>query len=181
MSKQEKKVNFKRFIYSLIDYVAKISPNKLNFDVSSYVYNEDFRKSPFARSKISYSIKRHCKEKMFDNRFFLTMSFNDNCDRETAIKLLKEFTIEFKKGLLNGYCTRTLEDMGMREFTETIIEEDNFFAIVFNVTNNSTIEFIISTDTITSKLIQRDSENAVVEYNNSIYQNLKSFHKNIKW
>lgn len=180
MQKEEKKVSFKRFVYSLIEYVAYISPNDLTFDVSSYVYNEDCRKSAFARSKISRCIKRHCKEKIFDNRFFLTMSFNDNSDRNTAIELLKNFSIEFKNGFANSQCFLTLKNMGLGECTKTIIEEDNFFAIVFDVSNNSTIECIISTDTITSKLIQRDNENDVIEYNYSLHQNLQSFHKHIK-
>lgn len=181
MQKEEKRVSFKRLIYSLIDYVAHMSLNNLNFDVSSYVYNTDCRNSPFARSKISCRIKRHFQEKMFDNRFFITMSFNDNTDRKTANKFLKKFATEFKNGFPNSSCNKALMDMGFVDCKITFVEEDNFFAVVFDITDNSTIECIISTDTITSKLIQRDSENDVVDYNYPIHQNLKSFQKNIKW
>lgn len=180
MPKEEKRVSFKRFIYSLIDYVAQMSVSNLNFDVSSYVYNADCRNSPFARSKISCSLKRHFQEKLFDNRLFITMSFNDNTDKKEANKFLKKFAIEFKKGFPNSSCNKTLMDMGFEDCKITFIEEDNFFAVVFDITSNSTIEYIISTDTITSKLIQRDNENDVVDYNYPIYQNLKSFQKNIK-
>lgn len=181
MQKNGKKISFKRFVYSIIDYVAYMSINNLNFDVSCYVYNEDCRKSQFARSKISSCIKRHFNNKMFDNRLFLTMSFNDNTDRKSANEFLKMFATEFKKRFYNSSCSQTLKDMGMEDCTVTFIEENNFFAIVFDVTYNSTIEVIISTDTITSKLIQRDSDNDVIDYNYPLYQNLKSFQKNVKW
>lgn len=181
MPKEEKKVSFKRLIYSLIDYVAYISVNNLNFDVSSYVYNADCRSSPFARSKISCRLKRHFQEKLFDNRFFITMSFNDNTDRKAASKILEKFAVEFKNGFNNSNCKKVLMDMGVEDCKIAFVEEHNFFAVIFDITDNSTIECIISTDTITSKLIQRDSENDVVDYNQTIYQNLKSFQKNIQW
>ena len=177
----EKKVSFKRFIYSLIDYMVYLNLNNLDFDVGSYVCNEECRKTQFARTKIICEIKRSCKDINFDNRFFLTMSIKDNSNSNVAIEMLKQLGIKFKKNFSSSNCMNILKEIGLIECTKIFVERNNFFAIIFQISNNSTIECIISADSITSKLIPRDEDDEVIEYHYPINQNLKSFTRNIKW
>ena len=55
----------------------------------------------------------------------------------------------------------------------------DYVIAIFYVSEDSSIECVISTDTITSKLIERGEDGEAVEFNTVLHSNLKSFKSNL--
>lgn len=183
MSKKQNKISYTRFVYSIIDFFG--SESKIPFDVSSYIKNQDSEECQFARSKISRFIQRNRKRES-NNRLFLTITLNSN----TGIvaegrKILQFMTEELLDKFLNSSCIETLYKIDSSAFIEVFSSREmssmtDYIIIIFNVSKCSSIECIISTNDITSKLIEKDEDGDVLEFHSTLYRNIQMFKQNLK-
>ena len=182
MSKDLKKKNYIRFIYSIIDFFA--TESQLPFDVSSYIKNEARKDSKFVNSKVSKFISKNRKKKS-NNRLFLTLSFNGKGTIDDGRLILQLITHEMIDKFLTSSSIDILYNIDPYASIEVISSREifsmtDYIIILFNVSNCSSIECIISADNITSKLIERDEEGDVLEYHSKLNKNIKLFNENLK-
>lgn len=181
MSKKTCKNTYTRFVYSIIDFFANRC--KLPFDVSSYIKNDENQKCQFAYLKISKYIQRYSKRES-KNRLFLTISLNDTGTIRDGRIIIRSIVDELLEEFLKSSCIDILRQIDKTSFIEVFSSREkssltDYLIIVFNVSKCSSIECIISTDSVTSKLIERDDEGDVVEFNSRLHSNLRSFEKNL--
>lgn len=171
------KVSYSRFVYSIIDFF--LSKSSLSFDVSSYIKNDSCKECPFARSKISRFIHRN-RKKQSSNRLFLTISLNDTGTMEEGRKIIHSMSNEFLNQFLKSSCVEILYEIDPSASIEVISSMTDYMIILFNVSTCSSIECIVSTDSLTSKLIERDSEGNPIEFHSILSQNLLAFKEYLK-
>lgn len=182
MAKDSKRVTYTRFVYSIIDFFSQRS--LLSFDVSSYVKNDSVQECSFTRSKISRFIQRN-RNKESINRLFINISMNDNGTISEGRRNLRYVVDNLLEDLLMGSSIEILNAIDPSASIEVISSKErssmtDYIIIIFNVANCSSIECIISTDSITSKLIERDEWGDVVEFNSRLNKNLMLFKQNLK-
>ena len=182
MSKNLGKATYTRFVYSIINFFT--TECKVSFDVSSYIKNEANQECQFANSRISKYIQRFRKRES-NNRLFLTISLNDSGTKQRGRDIIRSIVDETVEQFLKGSCIEILKEIDKDAFVEVFSIRSkssltDYLIFIFNVSNCSSIECIISTDSITSKLIERDEEGDVVEYNSRLHFNLKSFKENLQ-
>lgn len=182
MAKDLKKVTYTRFAYAIIDFFSQRS--SLPFDVSSYVKNDSVQECKFARSKISKFIQRN-RNKESENRLFITISMNDMGTISDGRKNLRYVVDNILEDFLMSSCIEILHTIDPSASIEVISSKEknsmtDYIIIIFNVASCSSIECIISTDSITSKLIERDENRDVVEFNSRLHKNLMLFKQNLK-
>lgn len=177
MSKSPSKVTYTRFAYSVIDFFT--SEINLSSDVSSYIQNSENEECRLATSRIGRFIQRYrkCESK---NRLLLAISLNDTGTKQEGREILRSITDELLDKFLNSSCIDVLKQIDENANIETFSTQNfhsltDYVIVVFNVSNASSIECIISADSITSKLIERDEDGEVVEFNSRLHKNLKSF------
>lgn len=189
MSRQKeiKKATCKRLMYSIINYLAKLI--EYEFDVSSYLLNQhvdDIRDVKFFNRRISKFIVRNNSNKS-DNRLCLAISIQDSGfkDISQSHNLLNELLQVIKRDfwqseildILESYDPDTKVKIFFRKNPATLID---YIIIIFNIPYNSSIEIIISTQKLSKKIIQRDEEGEVIDYNNKLYNDIKMFEQGRK-
>ena len=182
MAKSSGKVTYTRFVYSIINFFT--TEYKLSFDVSSYIKNEAIQECQFANLIISKYIQRSRKRES-NNRLFLTISLNDTGTKQEGRDIIRSIIDETLEKFLESSCIETLKEIDKDAFVEVFSTKSkssltDYLIFIFNVSNGSSIECIISTDSITSKLIERDEDGDVVEYNSRLHLNLKCFKENLQ-
>jgi len=182
MSKNPSKVTYTRFAYSVIEFFT--SEISLSSDVSSYIQNIENEECRLATSRIGRFIQRNrtCES---NNRLLLAISLNDMGTKQDGREILRSITDELLDKFLDSSCIDVLKQIDENANIETFSTRNfhsltDYVIIVFNVSNASSIECIISTDSITSKLIERDEDGEVVEFNSRLHKNLKSFKDHLK-
>ena len=105
--------------------------------------------------------------------------------KQDGREILRSITDELLDKFLDSSCIDVLKQIDENANIETFSTRNfhsltDYVIIVFNVSNASSIECIISTDSITSKLIERDEDGEVVEFNSRLHKNLKSFKDHLK-
>ena len=176
------KVTYTRFVYSIINFFT--TECKLSFDVSSYIKNETNQECQFANSRISKYIQRFRKRES-NNRLFLTISLNDTGTKQEGRDIIRSIVEETLEKFLESSCIETLKEIDKDAFVEVFSTKNkssltDYLIFIFNVSNCSSIECIISTDSITSKMIERDEDGDVVECNSRLHLNLRSFKENLQ-
>ncbi len=189
MSRQKdfKKATCKRLMYSMINYLARLI--KYEFDVSSYLLNQhldDISDVKFSGRKICKFIARNNSNKS-DNRLCLAISIHDSEfeDISQSHNLLKELLQVIKKDfwqseildILESYNPETTVKILSRENHATLVD---YIIIIFNLPYRSSIEIIISTRRLSKKIIRRDEEGEVIDYNNKLYSDIKRFEQERK-
>ena len=189
MSKQNeiKKATCKRLMYSIINYLAKLI--EYEFDVSSYLLNqhmEDVSDVKFSNRKISKFIARNNSKKS-DNRLCLAIAINDLAfkDISQSHNLLKLLMQTIKRDfwqseiidILESYNPETTLKILSRENNEKLVD---YIIIIFNLPYNSSIEIIMSTQKLSKKIIRRDEEGEVIDYNIKLYNDIKRFEQERK-
>lgn len=182
MARNSSKVTYTKFAYSIIDFFR--SELQFDFDVSSYIKNDINQECKFANSRISKFIERYRKKKS-KNRLFLTISLNDIGSKQEGRELIQLMVNELLDKFLKSSCIEILKQIDENAYVELFSTKNHssltdYIILIFNVSNCSSIECIVSTDSISSKLIERDDEGEVVEFNSKLYFNLNAFKKNLK-
>lgn len=182
MPKNSKKSMLKRFVYSIISFFAEES--ELPFDVGSYVINQDNVNCKFANLKIVRFIDRN-RKRLSKNRIFLTISLNDNGTIDEGRGLIQSFVNECLEKFFTSVSMEILGQIDEKSFVEFFCANNyhsltDYLVIIFYISGDSSIELIVSTDSITSKLIEKDEEGEAEEYNSKLYSNLISFEKNLQ-
>lgn len=184
MSRKSKpdKLTYTRFVYSVIDFLTRESA--LNFDVSSYITNDSNNECEFARTRICRFIQR-CRKNESKNRFFITISLNHNGTRQEGREIIQKMVDELYERFLNSSCMEILKQIDDKADVEMLCTKNHtsltdYFILLVNVSNESSIEFIIPTDSITQKLIERDENGEAVEYNSKLNKNLRIFKENLR-
>lgn len=182
MSKNQNKITYTRFAYSVINYFS--SELKMSFDISSYIKNSENEDCRLATSRIGKFIQRVRKYNS-NNRLFLAISLNDKGTKQEGREIIQSVTDELLDDFINSSCIEILKQIDSNAKIETFSTRNihsltDYVIVVFNVSNESSIECIISADSITSKLIERDEDGEVVEFNSRLHKNLKSFKENLK-
>ena len=185
--KEIKKATCKRLMYSIINYLAELI--ECEFDVSSYLLNQhidDISDANFSNRKISKFIARNNSNKS-DNRLCLAISIRDSTfkDISQSHNLLKELLQVIKKefwqskilDILESYNPDTTLKILSSKSHATLVD---YIIIIFNLPYNSSIEIIISTQKLSKKLIRRDEEGEVIDYNNKLYSDIKRFEQERK-
>ena len=185
--KEIKKATCKRLMYSIINYLAELI--ECEFDVSSYLLNQhidDISDVNFSNRKISKFIARNNSNKS-DNRLCLAISIRDSTfkDISQSHNLLKELLQVIKKefwqsnilDILESYNPDTTLKILSSKSHATLVD---YIIIIFNLPYNSSIEIIISTQKLSKKLIRRDEEGEVIDYNNKLYSDIKRFEQERK-
>lgn len=189
MSRQKelKKATCKRLMYSMINYLTRLI--KYEFDVSSYLLNQhldDISDIKFSSRKISKFIARNNSNKS-DNRLCLVISIHDSKfeDISQSHNLLKELLQVIKKDvwqseildILESYNPETTVKILSRENHTTLVD---YIIIIFNFPYHSSIEIIISTQRLSRKIIRRDEDGKVIDYNNKLYNDIRRFEQERK-
>ncbi len=182
MAKNSGRITYTRFVYSIIDFFT--AECQLSFDVSSYIQNVNKPDCQLANSRISKYIQRYRKRES-KNRLFLTISLNDKGTKQQGREIIRSMVNELLEKFLNSSCIEILNQIDDSSFVEVFSTKSHssmtdYLIFVFNVSECSSIECIISTDSITSKLIERDEDGDVVEFNSRLHLNLKSFKENLQ-
>ncbi|MDO5555632.1 MAG: hypothetical protein Q4G09_02960 [Clostridia bacterium] len=182
MSKSTCKASYTRFVYSIIEFLSQEC--QYQFDISSYVKNDENLECNFSNLKVCKFIERNRKIKS-SNRLFLAISLNDNATKQESRELIHNMTDNFLDKFLNGSNIEILRQIDASAMIESFSVRNHstltdYLIIVFNVSNCSSIECIISTNSITSRLIEKDETGGVVEYNARLHKNLLSFKKNLQ-
>ena len=185
--KEIKKATCKRLMYSIINYLAELI--ECEFDVSSYLLNQhidDISDVNFSNRKISKFIARNNSNKS-DNRLCLAISIRDSTfkDISQSHNLLKELLQVIKKefwqskilDILESYNPDTTLKILSSKSHATLVD---YIIIIFNLPYRSSIEIIISTRRLSKKIIRRDEEGEVIDYNNKLYSDIKRFEQERK-
>lgn len=117
----------------------------------------------------------------------LTISIHDSEfeDISQSHNLLKELLQVIKKDfwqseildILESYNPETTVKILSRENHATLVD---YIIIIFNLPYRSSIEIIISTRRLSKKIIRRDEEGEVIDYNNKLYSDIKRFEQERK-
>lgn len=182
MAKNSGKITYTRFVYSIIDFLN--SECQFSFDVSSYIKNEKNPECQFANSRISKFIYRY-RARTANNRLFLTISMNDTGTKQEGREIISLIVNELLDKFLQSSCIETLKQIDESAFVEVFSSKNHssltdYLILIFNVSASSAIECIISTDSITSRLIERDEDGNVIEFNSKLHFNLRSFKENLQ-
>ena len=178
MGKKAAKATYTRFIYSIIDFFA--TKTDLCFDVSTYVENREALSSRFMKLKINNFIERN-KSSSTSNRYIIALSFNDEKLDCKGRELLKKIADIVNDEFLDSKCIEILKAIEPDTKIQVLSVHNltDYVIVVFYVSEDSSIECVISTDTITSKLIERGEDGEAVEFNTVLHSNLKSFKSNL--
>lgn len=181
MGKKATKATYTRFIYSIIDFFA--TKTDLCFDVSTYVENCEALSSRFMKLKINNFIERN-KSSSTSNRYIIALSFNDEKLDCKGRELLKKIADVVNYEFLDSKCIEILKAIEPDAKVQVLSTHNrssltDYVIAIFYVSEDSSIECVISTDTITSKLIERGEDGEAVEFNTVLHSNLKSFKSNL--
>ena len=110
---------------------------------------------------------------------------NDTGTKQEGRDIIRSIVDEIVEKFLKSSCIETLKEIDKDAYVEVFSTKSkssltDYLIFIFNVSNCSSIECIISTDSITSKLIERDEDGDVVEYNSRLNLNLRSFKENLQ-
>lgn len=181
----EKKVSTRRFVYEMMDFFTNVL--KSNFEVSCYVSNKEVTNKSdlnFAKRKICRIIKNDLTKT--NNRLFLAISITDTklWSRVKSRELLQELAKDIKEKFWQSEVLDLIEAYeGETKIKIVSINNHELFfdyiAVLFILPDNSSIEFIISTDSLT-KIIERDDDGEIVNYNKKLSTNIILFEEQRK-
>lgn len=186
MKKKEKakKVTCRRLIYSIIYYLE----DNLNYkiELSSYLFNSntEHKEMKYVINQMSkYLAKKN--NWISDNRLILTISIDDITlikkqeESEILKKIFKNIRENFFQSnlldLLESYEPETRIKIFTKNYqtTETI----EYIIIIFNLPNKSSIEFVISTNRLGKKLLEKYEDGKVINYQKKLSENIVNFEK----
>ncbi len=184
MSKQNKtkKVTSRKLMYSIINYFAGIIDCR--FDVSSYLLNkktDDFYDINFLNRKISKFISKNNNNKS-TNRLCLAISIEDSNSKDISQshELLNNLLLKIRNNFWQSEIIDILDNYNS-DTTLKILSKENhttlvyYIIMIFNLPYDSSIEIIISTNRLSKKIICRDEDGDVIDYNKKLNTDIIRF------
>ncbi|MDR0920228.1 MAG: hypothetical protein LBM93_13445, partial [Oscillospiraceae bacterium] len=161
MSNKKVSYSYTKLMYSIIDYIN--ATFSADIAISSYI-NTPFHRDLFVKSKIAHLIQR--KRNFYPRtRFFLTFCLDDS---STSVSI-SELDVQIRN-IVNDATIVTQLDFLAPNYTIDFFSKQasdhgfDFIAFSINISNDATIECIISLQSLTNKLTAKDSDGDIVEF-----------------
>ena len=173
------KISTTRLVYNFLDYFNSLMQTE--YDISSYYINANSTSINFIGRKLQNYIAQHSK-KNATNKLFITLSINDSKSKsmKDSKRLLTEVLKNFNRSFWNSNILDMLEQYEP-DATIKIFSKDhyypiqNYLIVIINLPKDLSIEFIISTNTMSRRLIEKDESGIPIEYHSSLFKNIKLF------